>query len=123
MTRVCRVTDIPRLTPGAYRVLFEELIAEVAERGYTRNGTSREVRNRCAERGEQVGRNAINFVLTGLAYIGRTPRPEDTATDLASVFAENAVTLCANARLELSAEEADLLRRWIAPTPEPPAPR
>jgi hypothetical protein len=117
--RISRVTDIPGLTSDGYRILFEELAAEVGENGFSRHGTSRAVRDRCVERGEQVGRNAVNFVLNGLLYAGQSPRRGDTAEELAAIFADNAVALCQNARMELSPDEITLLRQWVAPSATP----
>jgi len=117
VVRISQVTDIPRLSSREFRMLFEELAAEVAAHGFSRTGTSRAVRDRCAERGEHVGRGAVNFVLNGLLYAGRPPRPGDDAGTLALAFADNAVVLCQNARMELSAEEIAHLRSWISDAP------
>jgi hypothetical protein len=113
--RVAQVTDLPRLTTAGFRVLYEQLVAEVDENGFQRTPTSRAVRDRCVEAGEPISRAAVNFVLTGLAYAGRTPRPGDDAAGLAAVFTENALRLCENARMELSAAEMAALRGRINP--------
>jgi len=117
VTRISQVTDIPRLSSREFRALFEELSAEVTARGFNRTGTSRAVRDRCLERGEHIGRGAVNFVLNGLLYAGRPPQPGDRAQTLASSFADNAVLLCQNARMELSADEIAQLHTWIAGSP------
>jgi hypothetical protein len=117
IVRISQVTDIPRLSSHEFCVLFEELAAEVTAHGFNRTGTSRAVRDRCLERGEHIGRGAVNFVLNGLLYAGRPPQPGDDAQTLASAFADNAVLLCQNARMELSPDEVTHLHAWIAGTP------
>jgi hypothetical protein len=87
----------------------------VREHGFARTPTSATVRDRCTDRGERVSRAAVNFILTGLAYTGHTPRPEDEARSLAARFADQVETLCSNARLDLSGQEIATLRTWIAP--------
>jgi hypothetical protein len=74
IARVCRITDIPRLSAQGYRIMFEEITIEIAERGFSRNTAARAVRDACVGRGEQISRSAVNFVLTGLTYAGKTPR-------------------------------------------------
>jgi hypothetical protein len=115
-TRIARVTEIPNLTTAEYRTLFTELAEEVNAHGYSRNVTSRVVRDRCAARGAAVGRNAVNFVLTGLTYAGHSPRSGDTAAVLAAAYADNVLALCQNARMELSDHETALIREWLLPT-------
>jgi len=113
MERICRITDLPLLSARAYRALFEELAAEVTANGWSQNVIARRVRDRCMERGVQVGRSAVNFVLTGLVHSGHQPRPGEPPAEIAQAFAEQAQGLCAAARLELSDEENGLLRRRI----------
>jgi hypothetical protein len=117
IARISQVTDIPRLSSHEFRALFEELAAEVAAHGFNRTGTSRAVRDRCLERGEHIGRGAVNFVLNGLLYAGRPPQPGDDARTLASSFSDNAVLLCQNARMELSGAEVAHLHAWITGGP------
>ncbi|ADP81003.1 NYN domain-containing protein [Pseudofrankia inefficax] len=117
IARISQVTDIPRLSSHEFGALFEELAAEVTAHGFNRTGTSRAVRDRCLERGEHIGRGAVNFVLNGLLYAGRPPQPGDDAQALASSFADNAVLLCQNARMELSGDEVSHLHAWITGNP------
>jgi hypothetical protein len=117
IARISQVTDIPRLSSHEFGALFEELAAEVAVHGFNRTGTSRAVRDRCLDRGEHIGRGAVNFVLNGLLYAGRPPQPGDDAQALASSFADNAVLLCQNARMELSGDEVSHLHAWITGSP------
>lgn len=117
IARISQVTDIPRLSSHEFRALFEELAAEVTAHGFNRTGTSRAVRDRCLERGEHIGRGAVNFVLNGLLYAGRPPQPGDDAHALAGSFADNAVLLCQNARMELSRDEVTHLHAWITGSP------
>jgi hypothetical protein len=117
MERICRITDIPLLSAPAYKALFEELAAEVTTNGWSQNVIARRVRDRCMERGVQVGRSAVNFVLTGLVHSGHQPRAGEPPTEIALAFAEQAQGLCEAARLELSEEENQLLRRRLVSDP------
>jgi NYN domain len=113
-TQVSRVTHAPRLTSQQYAVLFEELAAQAATQPFDLGLTSRTVRDRIAERGEAVGRNAVNFVLQGLIYAGVIPA--DTARsprELALAWLENVLALCRNARMELTEADQTTIHDWI----------
>jgi hypothetical protein len=68
--KIHRLTDTPYLIPEHYAILFNEIAREVNERGYKMTRTSRAVRDQCIEHGAPIARSHVNFVLTGLYYIG-----------------------------------------------------
>lgn len=114
--RVHRLTDTPDISPLQYRMLFSEIAKELNEHGYDLVPTSKAVRDACAQAGESVSRAAVTFVLKGISVSGyrlsgaEAPhRPED----LAQAFHRNVLGLLEQARVELSAEEKELLVRWL----------
>jgi hypothetical protein len=114
--RIARITDVPALTAVDYQIFFAELAAEIAEHGYDRVSTPRAVHERAVARGAKIGRPTVKFVLASLTTAGHPPTPGDSAAGLAAAYADIVLTLCRNARMELSDEEVRLIRRWLLPT-------
>jgi hypothetical protein len=114
--RVARIVGVPQLTPGAYRILFEELARLSADHPISEplNVVEPAVRDACAARGARVPRAAIHFVLQGFQFAGADWRAKGRDADiLADEFASNVIRLCLNARMELTDEEVEELRSWI----------
>jgi hypothetical protein len=113
--KIHRLTDMPYLNPAHYSLLLKEIAREVNEAGYQMTRTSRTVRDRCIERGAPIARSHVNFVLTGLYYMGHRlgARQKESAKLLGEVLVENTYNLCRTAQFELTAEEQDLVRRWL----------
>lgn len=116
-TRIARVTDIPALTTANYQILFTELAAELAENRYHHPTTGRAVHDRVTARGATIGRPTVIFVLSSLTSAGHPPRPGDTAATLAAAYTDNVLSMCQNARMELSDDEIALVRAWLLPAP------
>jgi hypothetical protein len=116
--RIAGITGAPPLSPADHAVLFRSIAAAAAEDGANLNHLSAAVRERCQAEGTLVSRAQINFVLTGFRY-HQVELAGCTAAELASAWCRNVRELCANAQLELSEEEVDLLSRWIVGQPEP----
>jgi hypothetical protein len=114
--KIHQLTDIPYLMPGHYALLFREIAREVNERGYQMTRTSRTVRDRCIERGAPIARSHVNFVLTGLSYVGHRiggmGKPEEPE-ELARLMVKNAINLCESAQFDLNQEERDLVEKWL----------
>jgi hypothetical protein len=113
--KIHRLTDMPYLTPRNYAILFEEIAREVNLREYQMTRTSRTVRDQCLERGAPIARSHVNFVLTGLNYIGHhfNSAEQTSAWELGEKMIENTVKLCRTAQFELNPEELDLVKRWL----------
>ena len=113
--KIHRLTDMPYLTPRNYAILFEEIAREVNLREYQMTRTSRAVRDQCLERGAPIARSHVNFVLTGLNYIGYRFNSADqtSAWQLSEKMIENTVKLCRAAQFELSAEEYEMVKEWL----------
>jgi hypothetical protein len=113
--KIHQFTELPFLTPDQYGLLFREIVAEVNENGYQMTRTSRNVRDRCIERGAPIARSHVNFVLTGLYHTGYqlgSHKPE-SAYELGEETVKNTYNLCRAVQFELGEEEQNQLRTWI----------
>ncbi|MEU2248319.1 NYN domain-containing protein [Streptomyces sp. NPDC019224] len=113
LAQVSALTDVPALQPDAYALLFEVLAQDLQSSAFQLYPTSKRIRDETELRGNAVNRNAVNFVLKGLIYVGEQMTKGVTAETLAAAWVENVYTLCANARMSLSEEDRELIRRWI----------
>lgn len=113
--KIHKLTDMPYLTPQHYGLMFREIAREVNERGYQMTQTSRTVRDRCIERGAPIARSHVNFVLTGLNYVGHDLSSEDSQIPevLGRMMLENTVNLCRAAQFELSDSEKKMVETWL----------
>ena len=113
LDQVSTLTGVPALQPGAYALLFEVLAQDLQNCAFQLYPTSKRVRDETESRGNPVTRNAVNFVLKGLVYVGQWMAEGVTAEALAGAWVENVYMLCANARMVLSDDDRELIRRWI----------
>lgn len=118
--RVFQITGVPKLTPEQYGLVFAMTAVEVNENGYSLSQTSKAVRDRCAEAGEAVPRQAIIFVLKGLSYRGYDFETEDLHSPriLGAMFRDNVIDLCENAGVEMTEAQLELLDLWLIGEPE-----
>ncbi len=119
--RVHQVTDAPRLSPRQYRVVFA-LIAEVVNAaGYHFIGTGKTVRDRCVERGEQINRQSITWILSRLASVDAFTTSEPLVPEqLAAAYRTTVLNLLRSADLILDEGDMALLDAWLlADGPEP----
>jgi hypothetical protein len=117
--RVHRLTEVPRLSPRQYRLLFELLARELNRRPYSLTDTSRELRDQLVERGETINRQSASFVVKGLLYSGyryqrNVPAGDvHTAGEIARQFRLNVRNLLSQAQASPSREEELLLDEWL----------
>lgn len=112
--QVTRVTDVPALSAAQFRQVFLAMAARLREHPLNRTELSRLVRDDCVSAGQPVSRNAVNFVLQGLAYANFQLSDESTAADLAAAWTANVEELCRVALLEFDAAEKSAVRRWAS---------
>ena len=115
--RIHNLTHTPDLTPREYSDVFHALEKVLQTNRYHFTGTSKMVRDLSIEEGHSISRAAISFILRGISYGGHRfgqrgprglpPRP------YAEVFRKNVLNLCADAQLDLSQTEKELLAEWI----------
>ncbi len=126
VTKVTRVSGCPGLRSDEFRLMFEQMAAELQHL----NGASRvpwtqwylasAVYERCAEQGARITRDAVSYVLTSLENAGYNwhAGPDYHSSDnLTDTFLDNLEALCEGARLELTDEELGMLEEWISDTP------
>lgn len=113
--KIHRLTDMPYLLPEHYAILFSEIAREVNDRGYKMTRTSRAVRDQCIEHGAPIARSHVNFVLTGLYYIGYRlgANGKETPQALGEKMVENTISLCRAAQFELNDDEKEMVRQWL----------
>ncbi len=112
--QVTRVTDVPALSEAQFRQVFLAMAARLREHPLNRTELSRLVRDDCVSAGQPVSRNAVNFVLQGLAYANFQLNDQATAADLAAAWTANVEELCRVALLEFDAAEKSAVRRWAS---------
>lgn len=123
--KIHKLTDMPYLTPEHYGLMFREIAREVNQHKYQMTQTSRTVRDRCIEKGAPVARSHVNFVLTGLNYVGYDFSSGEVhiPMQLGEKMLENTLNLCRAAQFELSEAEASLVKDWLlSKIDEEPAP-
>ena len=123
VAKVTQVSGCPALRSDEFRLLFEQMAAELQHL----NGASRvpwtqwylasAVYERCAEQGARITRDAVSYVLTSLENAGynwHAGSDYHTSDALTDTFLDNVEALCEGARLELSDDELTLLEEWIS---------
>ncbi len=112
--RVVALTETPGLAQAGYRCLLEQLDFDLALHPFSRNETSKRVRDACAKVDVPIGRAAINFVINGLLLAGAGLDGEPSAEELAAVWTDNVLGLCRGARIELSAADVAEITEWVS---------
>jgi hypothetical protein len=112
--QVTRVTDVPALSPAQFRQMFQAMAVRLREHPLNRTELSRMVRDDCVNADQPVSRNAVSFVLQGLAYVNFPLTDEATAEGLAAAWTANVEELCRVALLEFDAAEKLAVRRWAS---------
>ncbi|SDT58950.1 NYN domain-containing protein [Pseudarthrobacter equi] len=112
--QVARVTDVPALSAGQFRQIFQAMATRLQEHPANRTELSRQVRDDCVSAGEPVSRNAVSFVLQGLDDANFTLTDDASAQDLAGAWTRYVEELCRVALLEFDAAEQLAVRRWAS---------
>ncbi|WP_454049281.1 NYN domain-containing protein [Cellulomonas sp. Marseille-Q8402] len=111
--QVISVTDTPGLSKDNYRVLLTAIADDVRAHPFDRSATARRVRDACQEAGAAVGKSTVNFVLSGVLYVGLELDSAVTAEDVAEAWADNVVGLCRGARMELTEADEAAIDDWV----------
>ena len=112
--QVTRVTDVPALSAAQFRQMFQAMAARLREHPLNRTELSRQVRDDCVNADQPVSRNAVSFVLQGIAYANFPLNDEATPEGLAAAWTANVEELCRVALLEFDAAEKLAVRRWAS---------
>ncbi|MDR1945754.1 MAG: NYN domain-containing protein [Desulfovibrio sp.] len=110
-----RLTDLPLLSPEQYKSLFGILAGEIAENGFSRTTTARNVEDRCEDEGVPADGAQIAFILEALIRGGANPaaEPAPDAARLAGTLVADAVELCKLSQLDIGPRERKLLMQWF----------
>lgn len=111
--RLSDLTGIPALGPGAYPVLFAELVALLGAGPRPLPDLARAIEERAARRGIRIDRHQASFVLSSFRYHGSRLEGR-SAAELAAEWRERVLELCAHAQLELGPGELELVDLWLA---------
>ncbi|HEX6874194.1 MAG TPA: NYN domain-containing protein [Nocardioidaceae bacterium] len=113
--RVTAVLKLPTLPSESWSNIYDSLAGFVAAYEFNLTEATRWSRDRLAERGIRVNRQAVGIVAHGVAYGGcplyRQPPPR--AEDLATAFVANVLNRAAATDIDLSSEEVEEVRNWF----------
>lgn len=113
--RVSTVLKLPTLPAESWPQIFDSLSRFVAAYEFNLTEATRWSRDRLAERGVPVNRQAVSVVAHGVAYGGcplyRQPPPE--RQEIAAAFVSNVLSRAAAADIDLSSEEVEEIGNWF----------
>lgn len=124
--KVHRLTNTPFIAPNQYACLLTSLAEDLNQYEFFFYQTSKRVRDRCLEKGMEIKRDWVNFILMGLNKIGYhfgANKPE-TPQALGAALVRNTLNLCRMMQLELEPEDITRIEKWIIGgiTPAPGGP-
>ena len=134
ITRIQDACQAPPLAPHEYRLLFEVMAKEISDNDLIGAQTLANITQRAQERGLDVRRDDVRFVLEVVSEADPWFEQGASANLFAGRFRNFVVARCRGQGLNLSADELDLIDAWFAggtlpqpqathaPTPPPPAP-
>lgn len=112
--QIHEVTGVPLISKNKYRVLFEEIAADVKENSFDFNGSAKRIRDRCRDVGSPISRADVTFVLRGLLLRGhKFNEKNDVSKDLSRKFANHVRSLCLREQIILDAPTDAVISRWI----------
>lgn len=115
VSRVTQVLKLPVLPAEAWHEVHECLAAFVAAYEFNLTEATRWARDRLVESGYRVNRQTVGVVARGAAYGGcplyRQPPPD--SNEIGEAFAGNILSRAGAADVDLSAEDAQIVRRWF----------
>jgi len=113
--RVTQALKLPSLPDQSWHHVHDSLAVFVASYEFNLTEATRWSRDRLAERGVRVSRQAVGVVVRGAAYGGcplyRQPSPR--AEEIAEAFADNVLSRAEAADVDLSSEDIEMVRRWF----------
>jgi hypothetical protein len=112
--KIHTVTGTPYLLPEHYGLLFREAAREIRESGYMLYRNSKNVRDRCVERGAPISRSQVNFILQGYKNSERSlDQKFESAENLAEIMVRWVLGLCRTSQLNLNEFEVGMVRQWL----------
>jgi hypothetical protein len=119
IARIHEACQAPPLSPPEYRALFETMTQEIGEQGLQGAQTLASIQGRLKERGLQLNRDDIRFVLDVVGEPDPWFEQGASAPLFAGRFRNFVVARCRSQGLNLSVDELDLVEAWFAGGPPP----
>lgn len=116
IARIHEACQAPPLAPPEYRLLFEMMAQEINENGLVGAQTVSNIAQRALERGVEIRRDDVWFVLEVVSEADRWFEQGASANLFAGRFRNFVVARCRSQGLNLSADELDLVEAWFAGT-------
>lgn len=116
IARIHEACQAPPLAPPEYRMLFEVMAQEITDNGLVGAQTIANITQRAQERGVDVRRDDVRFVLEVVSEADPWFEQGATANLFAGRFRNFVVARCRSQGLNLSADELDLIEAWFAGT-------
>ncbi|MEZ5815713.1 MAG: NYN domain-containing protein [Hyphomicrobiaceae bacterium] len=114
IARIHEACKAPPLAPPEYRMLFETIAQEINENGLIGAQTIQNITARAQERGIDVRRDDVRFVLEVVSETDPWFEQGASANLFAGRFRNFVVARCRSQGLTLSADELDLVEAWFA---------
>jgi hypothetical protein len=121
IARIHEACKAPPLAPPEYRMLFETIAQEITENGLIGAQTIQNITHRAQDRGIDVGRDDVRFVLEVISEADPWFEQGASANLFAGRFRNFVVARCRSQGLTLSADELDLVEAWFAGSGVPTA--
>jgi len=120
ITRIQDACQAPPLAPHEYRLLFEVMAKEISDNDLIGAQTLANITQRAQERGLDVRRDDVRFVLEVVSEADPWFEQGASANLFAGRFRNFVVARCRGQGLNLSADELDLIDAWFAGGSLPP---
>ena len=114
ITRIQDACQAPPLAPHEYRLLFEVMAKEISDNDLIGAQTLANITQRAQERGLDVRRDDVRFVLEVVSESDPWFEQGASANLFAGRFRNFVVARCRGQGLNLSADELDLIDAWFA---------
>ncbi|MGE0767154.1 MAG: NYN domain-containing protein [Hyphomicrobiaceae bacterium] len=114
IARIHEACKAPPLAPPEYRMLFETIAKEITENGLIGAQTIQNITLRAQDRGIDVRRDDVRFVLEVISEADPWFEQGASANLFAGRFRNFVVARCRAQGLTLSADELDLVEAWFA---------
>jgi hypothetical protein len=114
IARIQEACQAPPLAPPEYRLLFEIMAKEITENDLIGAQTLTNITQRAQERGLDVRRDDVRFVLEVVSEADPWFEQGASANLFAGRFRNFVVARCRGQGLNLSADELDLIDAWFA---------
>ena len=114
IARIHEACQAPPLAPPEYRALFEVMAQELSDNGLAGAQTLTSITERAQDRGINVRREDVQFVLDAVSEADPWYEQGASAVLFAGRFRNFVVARCRSQGLTLSSDELDLIEAWFA---------